>query len=126
MDLGNGRRPAPWLLAVLLSQPLIAGPANDGDYFEKKIRPLLARHCYACHSSASQPVMGGLILDQEESFRKGGTRGSPVVAGDPESSLLIRAVTHRDEKLRMPLAGRLPDEEIALLTNWVRMGAPGA
>ena len=124
MDLGNGRRPAPWLLAVLLSQPLIAGPANDGDYFEKKIRPLLARHCYACHSSASQPVMGGLILDQEESFRKGGTRGSPVVAGDPESSLLIRAVTHRDEKLRMPLAGRLPDEEIALLTNWVRMGAP--
>ena len=124
MDLGKRKHPAPWLLAVLLSQPLIAGPADAGEYFEKKIRPLLARHCYACHSSSSQPVMGGLILDQEESFRKGGSRGSPVVAGDPESSLLIRAVTHRDEKLRMPLAGRLPDEEIALLTDWVRMGAP--
>ena len=124
MELGNRRCPAPWLLAVLLSQPLIAGPADGGEYFEKKIRPLLAEHCYACHSSSSQPVMGGLILDQEDGFRKGGSRGSPVAAGDPESSLLIRAVTHRDEKLRMPLAGRLPDEEIALLTDWVRMGAP--
>ncbi len=124
MDLGNRRRPAPWLLAVLLSQPLIAASADDGEFFEKKIRPLLAEHCYACHSSTSQPVMGGLVLDQEEGFRKGGSRGSPVVAGDPESSLLIRAVTHQDEKLRMPLAGRLPDEEIALLADWVRMGAP--
>ena len=124
MDLGNRRRPAPWLLAVLLSQPLIAASADNSEYFEKKIRPLLAEHCYACHSSTSQPVMGGLVLDQEEGFRKGGSRGSPVAAGDPESSLLIRAVTHRDEKLRMPLAGRLPDQEIALLTDWVRMGAP--
>ncbi len=124
MELGNWKFPAPWLLAVLLSQPLIAGSADDAEYFEKKIRPLLAEHCYACHSSTSQPVMGGLILDQEEGFRKGGGRGSPVVAGDPESSLLIRAVTHQDDKLRMPLAGRLPDEEIALLTDWVRMGAP--
>ena len=124
MELGNWRFPAPWLLAVLLSQTLIAGSADDAEYFEKKIRPLLAEHCYACHSSSSQPVMGGLILDQEEGFRKGGSRGSPVVAGDPASSLLIRAVTHRDEKLRMPLAGRLPDEEIALLADWVRRGAP--
>ncbi|MCY3776696.1 MAG: DUF1549 domain-containing protein [Candidatus Aminicenantes bacterium] len=124
MDLGNRRFPAPWLIVVLLSQPLSAGSADGGEFFEKKIRPLLAEHCYACHSSASQPVMGGLILDQEEGFRSGGSRGSPVVAGDPESSLLIRAVTHQDEKLRMPLAGRLPDEEIALLADWVRMGAP--
>ena len=124
MDLGNRRRPAPWLLMVLLSQPLIAGSADGGEYFEKKIRPLLAEHCYACHSSSSQPVMGGLVLDQEEGFRKGGSRGSPIGTGDPESSLLIRAVTHQDEKLRMPLAGRLPDEEIALLSDWVRMGAP--
>ena len=124
MELGNWKFPAPWLVAVLLFQPLIAGSADDAEYFEKKIRPLLAEHCYACHSSTSQPVMGGLILDQEEGFRKGGSRGSPVVTGDPESSLLIRAVTHQDEKLRMPLAGRLPDEEIALLTDWVRMGRP--
>ena len=69
MDLGNRRRPARWLLAVLLFQPLAAGSADKSEYFEKKIRPLLAEHCYACHSSV---VSLNFVYDNRQFlFQKG-------------------------------------------------------
>ena len=94
------------------------------EFFEKQVRPVLAKHCYACHSSASQPVMGGLKLDSEAGLREGGSRGKAIVPGEPQRSLLVTAITYRDEHLRMPPTGRLADDEIAALTAWVKMGAP--
>ena len=106
--------------------PIVA-PAQDNagaDLFEKQIRPLFAQHCYVCHSAASQAAMSGLRLDAEEDFRKGGTRGSPVSPEEPGKSLLLRAVAHTDDKLRMPPTGKLSEAEIAVLTRWVQTGAP--
>ena len=98
--------------------------APDGaELFENKVRPILAEHCYTCHSGSAQP-MGGLRLDSEESFRMGGSRGQPVSPGQPENSLLISAVRHHDEALRMPPTGKLHDRDIATLTTWVELGAP--
>ena len=98
--------------------------APDGaEFFENKVRPILAEHCYTCHSGSAQP-MGGLRLDSEESFRMGGSRGQPVAPGQPENSILITAIRHRDEVLRMPPTGRLNDRDIATLTTWVKLGAP--
>ena len=103
----------------------VLGRQNDGaEFFEKKVRPLLVEHCYTCHSSSSKPAMGSLILDRETSFRKGGTRGAPIEPGDPASSLLIKVVQHQDEKLRMPPTGKLTEAKIAILAQWVQMGAP--
>lgn len=124
-------RPARLLRCSLLLAVLATGVATHSraqgpqgaEFFENEIRPILAEHCYACHSGSAQP-MGGLRLDSEEGFRKGGSRGQPVSPGEPENSLLITAVRHRDEVLRMPPAGRLHDREIATLTTWVRLGAP--
>ena len=103
------------------------GNAQDtkgAEYFEKQVRPLLAKHCYSCHSTASQPVMAGLKLDTEAGLSDGGSRGKAIVPGEPQRSLLVTAVNYSDDRLRMPPTGKLTDDEIATLTAWVKMGAP--
>ena len=108
-----------WWLASL-GAPVLG---QDLEFFEKKVRPLLSRHCYSCHSSQATPPMGRLRLDTHAAFSQGGTRGAPVVPGDPDRSLLIQAVTHQDPQLRMPPAAKLADNEISILTEWVLRGA---
>ena len=57
--------------------------------------------------------------------RAGGDIGPAVTPGDPDDSLLISAVTHEDELLKMPPEGKLDDRQVELLRRWVAMGAPG-
>lgn len=95
------------------------------EFFEKKIRPLLASNCFGCHSSESKQLRGQLLLDSREGVLKGGSSGQPaVVPGDPDRSLLIRAIRYLDSKLQMPPAGQLTEAEIRDLEEWVKMGAP--
>ena len=94
------------------------------ELFEKRIRPLLAAKCYDCHASSGKQAMGGFALDSRDALRKGGTHGPAIIAGKPESSLLLRAVGYIDKSLQMPPSGKLNDSEIAALTEWVRIGAP--
>ena len=93
-------------------------------FFEEKIRPLLIKRCYECHSSESAKVKGGLKLDSREALLKGGDSGPVIVAGNSEKSLLIKAVSYVDPELQMPPKHKLAPEEIALLQQWVGMGAP--
>ncbi len=92
------------------------------EFFEKQVRPILAERCYGCHSAASQPVMGQLRLDNRDGILKGGTRGPAVVPGSTES-LLIKSIRH-EGALKMPPGGKLRDADVAVLTEWVKMGAP--
>ena len=102
-----------------------AASATDIEYFEKKIRPLLAKRCFSCHSSKAKSVKGGLKLDSDGALFAGGDSGPAVVAGDPEQSLLIQSIRYdKDANFQMPPKGRLPAEEIAELTAWVKRGAP--
>ncbi|MCW5969103.1 MAG: PSD1 domain-containing protein [Blastocatellales bacterium] len=95
------------------------------DFFELKIRPALANHCYRCHSEQAKTPAGGLRLDTRAGMLKGGASGEPAVfPGDPEKSLLIRAIRYVDPKLQMPMGGRLPDAVISDFEAWIRMGAP--
>jgi hypothetical protein len=110
------------LLLILAAVPVLAqedGPA----FFEARVRPLLAAKCLSCHSAVSQPVMGGLRLDTREHVLKGGTRGAAVVAGSGES-LLLKVVRHEAGPLKMPPGPKMKDAEIAVLAQWVQMGAP--
>ena len=93
------------------------------EFFEKKIRPVLAEKCYACHGSQTEP-MAGLRVDSKDALLKGGSRGTSLVSGDPNASLLIRAIRYSDIKLKMPPTGKLADEQIRDFEQWVRMGAP--
>jgi hypothetical protein len=99
-------------------------PPEGIEFFEKRIRPILVTHCYECHSAESKKPKGGLRLDTRDSMLKGGDNGSALVPGDPDKSLLIRAVRHADRDLRMPPKKKLSDAQIADLSAWVKMGAP--
>ncbi|MBS1812605.1 MAG: DUF1549 domain-containing protein [Acidobacteria bacterium] len=95
--------------------------------FNREIRPILSDKCFACHGPDATAKRIKLRLDSEEGMKAdlGGGRRA-VVAGQPESSELIKRITHRDADLRMPPAstGRtLTPQEIALLTEWIKQGA---
>jgi hypothetical protein len=91
------------------------------EYFEKRIRPLLVRHCYECHSGASNEVKGSLRLDSRDAARTGGESGPAVVPGRPDDSLLLAAVRH--DGLEMPPGRKLADSEIRELSEWIAQGA---
>jgi hypothetical protein len=93
------------------------------EFFEKKIRPLLAENCFRCHS-AGKKQKGGLRLDSRQTMLEGGDNGPAIVPGQPAQSLLIKAVGYKDPDLRMPPTSKLADEQIATLIAWVKMGAP--
>jgi len=98
--------------------------SKDGlDFFEKKIRPVLVDRCYKCHSAESGKSKGGLLVDSREGLLKGGATGPAVVPGDPEKSLLIRAIRYKEEELEMPPMDRLTPEMIADFEKWIKAGA---
>jgi len=96
----------------------------DRTFFEGKVRPILKEHCYKCHSAEAEKVKGGLMLDTREGTLKGGDSGPMIVPGDPEKSRLIVAVRHTDPDLQMPPKEKLAAEQVAVLEEWVRRGAP--
>jgi cytochrome c553 len=93
-------------------------------FFEKKIRPVLVDKCYKCHSADAEKVKAELYLDTRDGVRKGGETGPSVVPGNPDKSLLIRAIRFKDESMQMPPKAKLPDDVIADFEAWVKMGAP--
>jgi hypothetical protein len=110
------------LLVISVSSPSGSIAAADPvDYFESKVRPILVQRCQKCHGS--QKREGGLRLDLKSGWVGGGDRGSAIVPGKPEESLLVKAVRYTDDDLQMPPSGKLPEHEIAALDEWVRRGA---
>jgi mono/diheme cytochrome c family protein len=94
-------------------------------FFENRIRPVLADNCYQCHSIQAEKVKGGLLLDSREGLLKGGDTGPAIVTGDPDHSLLVKAVKYTDPDLQMPPKGKqLSDTVVADLVAWIKMGAP--
>lgn len=97
--------------------------ADDLDFFEKKIRPVLVKHCEECHSEAAvkaNRLKGGLLVDSRNGLLKGGESGAAVVPTDAKRSLLIQAL--RYESLQMPPQGKLPASVIADFERWVSRG----
>ena len=94
------------------------------DFFESKIRPVLAEHCYGCHSTEAKKQRGGLLLDTKAALLAGGDTGPALVPKKPKESLLIKALRYDDPELRMPPKGKLPAAVIADFEKWVSLGAP--
>ncbi len=95
--------------------------AEAEKFFESKIRPVLVRECYGCHSTKTE-VKGGLWLDTREGTLEGGDSGPAIVAGDLDESLLWNAINHLD--FEMPPGKKLPDDVISDFKAWIEMGAP--
>jgi hypothetical protein len=99
--------------------------ADDLQFFESRIRPLLVNHCQECHSVAGKQE-GGLVLDSKAGWQAGGDSGPAILPGQPEQSRLIAAVRWKDESLQMPpetSGGKLTDAQIADLEKWIQDGA---
>ena len=93
-------------------------------FFEKSVRPLLAKHCYKCHSSSKGEDKGGLVLDSQAGWMDGGDSGPAVIPGKVSESILIEAIEQKDPDFAMPPKYKLSSAEIENLKKWVSMGAP--
>ncbi|SIO35193.1 Planctomycete cytochrome C [Singulisphaera sp. GP187] len=118
-------------LSLVLATGLLAGGSNawagtpdaaSESFFELKVRPVLASTCVKCHGA--KKASGGLRLDSREAMLAGGENGPALVPGDPEGSLLIQAVRHADESLKMPPTKPLQKTVQDDLVAWVAAGAP--
>ena len=96
--------------------------AGKIEFFESKVRPLLAEHCYECHGAKSKTRKGNFRLDHRAGLIEGGDSGPAIVPGKPDESLLIEAV--RWQSLEMPPDGKLKVKQVATLVEWIEMGAP--
>ena len=117
------------IACAALSLPVVAGAAvelkpSEVEFFEKKVRPILVERCYECHSTSAKKLKGGLHLDTREGWAKGGDSGPAIVPGEVEKSLFIKVSRWTDPDLQMPPKNKLPATEIAVLEEWVKMGAP--
>ena len=115
-------RPLALLALAMLGLPASAGAQSPTDFFETRVRPVLADNCYACHARVQS---GGLRVDSREALLAGGASGPAIVPGDPDDSLLVRAVRHEIEGREMPrYADPLAARDVEGIVEWVRMGAP--
>lgn len=114
------RRSKYFALLLIVAPAFAQDPASSPDYFETKIRPILANNCFGCHTNSA---MGELRLDSLDGMKKGGKRGASIVPGDLEKSLLIKSIRQTDENFKMPMGGKLKAAEVQALEAWVKAGA---
>ena len=106
-----------------------APPAGDAQrrageqFFETKVRPILAEHCFKCHGPERHKA--NLRLDSLHAMLAGGDSGPALIAGDAEHSLLVQAISYSDDYVQMPPSKKLPDALIADLTRWVKTARHG-
>ena len=97
-----------WIVLAILCLPLSAQPGAD--FFEAKIRPVLATKCFGCHSSTLPSPAAGLRLDTKAGLQK-------------VTSRILQALRYTDPDLQMPPTGKLPDAVIADFEQWIAAGA---
>ncbi len=120
------------LLPTLLALPILATAADEApkysadqlNFFEKNIRPVLADQCYKCHSAKAEKIKGKFTLDTRQGTAMGGASGSPgVTPGHPEKSTVYTAITWEDSDMQMPPKHKLPADVIANFKKWIETGA---
>ena len=116
------------LLLLCCCQPLGASETEHGraglDLFEKRIRPILVEHCHQCHSTESDEIQAGLRLDSRAGWQQGGDSGPAVRPGEPDQSLVWKAIRYDDDVSPMPPDQKLSDEVARDFAEWIRLGAP--
>ncbi len=132
MNSLSNQKPIAFLIAatILLSAiaPLALSQERDDvsseelNFFESKIRPVLIKECYGCHSAKTGAIKGGLMVDTKEALLMGGDGGPAIVPGELDESLLWSAINHED--YNMPPGKMMSDKVIADFKKWIEMGAP--
>src|SRR6478672_5592950 len=103
------------LTAVVGPASAFAAPApslSGAAFFESKVRPVLVANCYQCHSAKAEKLKGKLLLDSREGMLKGGNSGAAIVPGNPEKSLLVKAINWGAPDTQMPPKQKLSAQQI--------------
>jgi hypothetical protein len=103
--------------------PTINLVANDNQFFETNIRPVLSGKCYECHSSKAAKIKGGLRLDHIELILQGGDSGPAIIQGKPDDSLIVQAIRYDDLDFHMPPKEKLPKKVVQDFKKWISEGA---
>ena len=115
------------LFAILITANLVSAggnPKSGVEFFENKIRPVLSKYCYECHSTQSKKLKAGLLLDSKAGMLQGGDSGPVFVPGKAKGSLLVKVLEH-DGPTKMPSQStKLSKEIIGDFVKWIEMGAP--
>ena len=111
------------LILSICASTSLAAQTPDIEFFETKIRPVLAQKCYCCHNSKMPAPKGSLVLDSREGLLKGGVSGPALVPGKPAESRLMTALSYGDPLAQMPPSGKLPDAVLADFEQWIARGA---
>ena len=111
------------LILSICASTSLAAQTPDIEFFETKIRPVLAQKCYGCHNSKMPAPKGSLVLDSKEGLLKGGVSGPALVPGKPAESRLLTALSYTDPLAQMPPSGKLPDAVLADFEQWIARGA---
>src|SRR5262245_25043733 len=119
--LAVSRAPAVWGRIDRAASPSPVQAVAQQEFFEKRVRPILANSCQRCHNSRAK--VGGLDLTTAEGVQRGGDNGPVINREKPEESRLLKVIGYEGE-IKMPPSGKLKDHEIAALTEWVKVGAP--
>ena len=98
----------------LIDPVLVMSYDEKLDFFETRVKPILEKNCFQCHGSGKK-IKGELILTNREDLLKGGETGPAVDLNRPKESLLLSAINYEDYE--MPPSGKLPPEQIEILTN---------
>lgn len=119
-------------IGLALAGPAMAVPQDDhaamieaSRFFEDQAWPIIERECLPCHGGGDR-IRGGFRIDAREGLLRGGDRGPAIDETSPADSLLLRMISWESDDYQMPPKGRLTDEEIAILTEWVLQGTTWA
>ena len=111
------------IMAVTIQTNAAEGPtAEQVDFFEKQVRPLLVQNCQECHGAKKQEA--SLRLDSHAGLLKGSDGGPIIVAGNIDGSRLFQVLKYADGQTQMPPKGKLPDDQIVIIHKWLEMGSP--
>lgn len=112
------------LFLIVLPSVTFAEDPQGLAFFQKKVLPVLKKHCYECHSAAADEIKGNLRVDTREGLLEGGNNGEAIVPGKVDEGFLLPVLRYEEDDYQMPPEGKLSDEVIADIKKWIEMGAP--
>lgn len=116
-----------WLvLAATLGVSVPVSADESGDrLFALKILPLMKEKCLGCHGGDQQDIKGDFSVLAREHLLQGGESEEPaVVPGNPQAGTLLQAIKWQGWEMPPKEDDRLSDEQIALVEQWIQLGAP--
>lgn len=116
----RGRRYAAAACGLLVGLFPVQSNAQGKVTFQEHVLPVVEAHCAKCHNADKQK--GDLDLTSYAGVLKGGGTGAVVQSGVPDSSKLLRVVTHDEEPTMPPNRPKLGDKEIEVFRRWIQDG----